>query len=228
MGKAIEQVALASGHEIVVRINSADDWENFGSLLSSVDVAIEFSSADVVVSNILRCFEANVPVVVGTTAWENQLESIRETCLRGNHSMFTASNFSIGVNIFNKINRNLAELMNTQLQYDTKITETHHVHKTDSPSGTAKLLANEILKQVDRKHGWVNQESANTGELGIISHRIDEVPGTHLVTWFSDEDEIEIKHTAKNRFGFAKGALMAACWLPGKTGFFGMDDLLIG
>ncbi len=228
MGKAIEQVALDSGHEVVVRFNSPDDWGNFGSLLSSADVAIEFSSPDVVVSNILRCFDANVPVVVGTTAWEDKLERIREACLRGNHSILVASNFSIGVNIFNKINRNLAALMNNQLQYDAKIAETHHVHKLDSPSGTARLLANDIIKYVDRKHHWINQESTNTEELGIISHRIDEIPGTHIVSWFSDEDEIEIKHSAKNRFGFAKGALMAACWLPGKQGFFGMDDMLIG
>ncbi len=228
MGKAIEQVALASGHKIVVRIDSENDWKNWGFLLNNADVAIEFSSPDTVVSNIINCFEANIPVVVGTTAWENSQKNVQETCIKGNHSLFVAANYSIGVNIFNKINQNLAALMNSQPQYDVKISETHHIHKLDAPSGTAKLLANEIIRQLARKEKWVKFLSSKKEELEIVSLRLDETPGTHCVTWFSDEDEIEIKHTAKNRLGFAKGALLAAGWLIGKKGYFGMDDMLFG
>jgi 4-hydroxy-tetrahydrodipicolinate reductase len=228
MGKAIETLALEAGHEVIVRIDSEEDWEKFGNTFSKADVAIEFSSPKVVIANIHKCFDANVPVVVGTTAWENELQNIRETCLSGNHTMFVAANYSIGVNIFNKISLHLANLMNGQSNYEVKLSETHHIHKADSPSGTAKVLANGIISQVNRKEKWVNHETSQSDEIGIISHRVDEVPGTHLVTWFSDEDEIEIKHTAKNRIGFAKGALLAAGFLIGKKGFFGMDDLLFG
>jgi 4-hydroxy-tetrahydrodipicolinate reductase len=118
--------------------------------------------------------------------------------------------------------------MNDQTNYEVKLSEIHHSQKADAPSGTAKVLANGIISQVDRKEKWVNQETSKSDEIGIISHRVVEVPGTHLVTWFSDEDDIEIKHTAKNRIGFAKGALLAAGFLIGKKGFFGMDDLLFG
>jgi 4-hydroxy-tetrahydrodipicolinate reductase len=228
MGKAIEKLAVEAGHEVIVRIDSEEDWEKCGNTFSKADVAIEFSSPKVVVANIRKCFDANIPVVVGTTAWENELQNIRETCLSGNHSMFVASNYSIGVNIFNKISLHLATLMNDQTNYEVKLSEIHHSQKADAPSGTAKVLANGIISQVDRKEKWVNQETSKSDEIGIISHRVDEVPGTHLVTWFSDEDDIEIKHTAKNRIGFAKGALLAAGFLIGKKGFFCMDDLLFG
>jgi len=228
MGKTIEKLAIEAGHEIIVKLDSEEDWDKSGSLLNKADVAVEFSSPQVVVANIYRCFEANVPVVVGTTAWENSLESIKENCLAENHAMFVAANFSIGVNIFSKINQQLAALMDSLTNYEVKLSETHHIHKLDSPSGTAKFLANGIITQVERKKNWVNREASDIEEIGIISHRIDEVPGTHVVSWFSDEDEIEIKHTAKNRDGLAKGALIAAGFLIGKKGFFGMDDLLFG
>jgi 4-hydroxy-tetrahydrodipicolinate reductase len=228
MGKAIERIALEAGHEVIVRIDSEDDWEKYENTFSKADVAIEFSSPKVVIANICKCFDANVPVVVGTTAWDNELQNIRETCISGNHSMFVAANYSIGVNIFNKISLHLANLMNGQSNYEVKLSETHHIQKADAPSGTAKVLANGIISLVNRKEKWVNQETLKSDEIGIISHRVDEVPGTHLVTWFSDEDEIEIKHTAKSRIGFAKGALLAAGFLIGKKGFFNMDDLLFG
>lgn len=226
MGKTIEKIALEAGHSITLIIDSEADWAKSGQLLGSCDVSIDFSTPDVVVSNIGRCFTAGIPVVVGTTAWESKQGTIRELCLKGNHTIFVASNFSIGVNIFNKINRNLATLMNDLPQYDCRIEETHHVHKIDAPSGTAKVLANDIIKEVGRKKIWMSGEPDKPEQLGIKSHRIGEVPGMHSVNWFSDEDEIEIIHRANNRFGFAKGALLAAAWLIGKKGFFGMSDML--
>jgi 4-hydroxy-tetrahydrodipicolinate reductase len=226
MGKAINEIALSSGHKVVVVIDSEKDWTEKHTQLSLADVAIEFSTPDAVVSNIQKCFEMNLPVVTGTTAWEDKQEMIIKKCVDEGRALFVASNFSLGVNLFFKLNHYFSKLMNGFAEYDVKMEEIHHIHKLDKPSGTAKTLAGDILQNLDRKVNWVNAKSNNGEELSIISHRTDNVPGTHSVIYTSNEDVIELRHTALNRKGFAKGAVHAATWLIGKKGYFGMQDLL--
>lgn len=226
MGKEIEKIALERGHEVSVRFDDPDDWAGKEELLSQADVAIEFSMPHSVVSNIFKCFDANVPVVVGTTGWFGQLEHVKEVCNKHNQSLFYASNFSIGVNIFCEVNKYLAQLMNEHEQYTVKLDETHHVNKVDAPSGTAIKLANDLIDKLDRKDVWTNEPDAKHYELEIESHRVENVPGTHEVSYESDIDRIELKHVAKSRVGFAKGAVLAAEWLVDKKGVFTMTDLL--
>lgn len=225
MGKEIESIALGKGHEIVLKINSANG--NFNpEELKVADVAIEFSRPDNVLPNIEKCFLANVPVVIGTTGWYEQLTAVREKCIAGKHTMLYASNFSVGVNIFFELNKRLAELMNPHWQYEASMEEIHHTQKLDSPSGTAITLAEGMLQHLDRKKSWVNHSTESTEELPIISKRIDNVPGTHIIRYSSPIDDIEISHTAHNRKGFAAGAVLAAEWLQGKTGVFTMKEVL--
>ena len=228
MGAEMERVIAKHNHEVFVIIDSTDDWEQKGELLQQADVAIDFSTPDAVVNNIYHCFHANVPVVVGTTGWYGTLENVKIDCLKLNQAMFVAPNFSIGVNLFFDLNRHLASLMSNWDEYEISIEETHHIHKQDAPSGTAILLANDIIKYIGRKEKWVNELSEKPGELGIKSIRIENEPGTHIIKYESDIDNITIIHNAKNRRGFAIGALMAAEWLPGRKGFFGINDLLSG
>lgn len=227
MGKAIESVINAMPeHEIMLRVD-ADNATTFTiDELKQADVAIEFSTPHTVVGNIYKCFEAGVPVVVGTTAWLDQLPEVKERCEKGGHTLFYASNFSIGVNIFFALNRHLAKIMNEQEQYDIELEEVHHLEKLDSPSGTALTLARGVLDEVDRKHEWVNQPAEGEEQLTIISKREQGVPGTHLVTYKSDVDTIQISHVAHSRQGFAKGAVTAAQWVIGRKGVFEMGDLL--
>lgn len=226
MGKEIEKIALERGHEIILKFNDPDDWVGKDDLLRQADVAIEFSMPHSVVSNIFKCFDANVPVVVGTTGWFGQLDHVKAVCHEHHRSLFYASNFSVGVNLFFEINRVLANLMNDHEEYEVKMEETHHEGKVDAPSGTAIKLANDIVDHIARKDIWVNHSTDKDYELEIVSHRIDQVPGTHVVSYDSDIDQIEIKHTAKSRVGFAKGAVIAAEWLVGKKGVFTMGDLI--
>ncbi len=226
MGKEIEKIALERGHEIIVTFNDPSDWVGKEDQLAQADVAIEFSMPHSVVSNIFKCFDANVPVVVGTTGWFGQLDHVKQVCGEHNRSIFYASNFSIGVNIFFEVNRVLAKLMNEHEEYKVTMEETHHTAKLDSPSGTALKLGNDIIDNLDRKDVWVNNNSDKDYELEIISHRVENVPGTHVVKYESDIDDIEITHTAKSRVGFAKGAVIAAEWLVGKKGVYTMSDLL--
>ena len=226
MGKEIEKIATDRKHEICLKIDTDEDWKNSGHLLKDADVAIEFSMPVCVLDNIKKCFEADVPVVVGTTGWHNQIESVKEECLKKNHSLMYGSNFSIGVNIFFEINRRLAKLMNEYADYKVSIEEIHHTTKLDAPSGTAISLANDIMKLLERKEKWVNTNSDKSKELEIISKRIENVPGTHIITYDSDVDTIEIKHTVKSRKGLAVGAVLAAEWLAGKKGFFEVRDFL--
>lgn len=226
MGKEIEKIALERGHEIIVTFNDPDDWAGKEEQLAQADVAIEFSIPHSVVSNIFRCFDANVPVVVGTTGWFEQLDHVKQVCGEHGRAIFYASNFSIGVNIFFEVNRVLAKLMNEHEDYKVTMEETHHTAKLDSPSGTAIKLANDVIDNLDRKDVWVNEKSAKDYELEVISHRVENVPGTHVVKYESDIDDIEITHTAKSRVGFAKGAVIAAEWLVGKKGVYTMSDLL--
>ena len=226
MGKEIEKIALQRGHEIVVKFNDPDDWVGKAKVLGSADVAIEFSMPNSVVSNIFKCFDANVPVVVGTTGWFGQLEHVKDVCREHNRAILYASNFSIGVNLFFELNRYFARLMNDHENYNVSIEETHHTSKLDSPSGTAIKLANDMISSLDRKDVWVNRETEKDYELQIISKREENFPGTHVVRYQSDIDNIELTHTAKSRVGFAKGAVLAAEWLANKKGIYTMTDLL--
>lgn len=226
MGKAIEEIALQKGHEVLYRIDvdSMDLLEK--DRLGQADAAIEFTTPDTAFDNIMKCFDANVPVVSGTTGWLSRLDTVRSRCLEEGHAFLYASNFSIGVNLFFEINKRLAALMDRQPQYEVSLEEIHHTQKKDAPSGTAITLAEDILQQVSRKKQWVNTLSTDPDKLGIVSRRIDPAPGTHVVRYTSEVDDIEIRHTAHSRKGFASGALTAAEWLVGKKGVFTMQDVL--
>jgi 4-hydroxy-tetrahydrodipicolinate reductase len=226
MGREIEQIAISRGHEIILKVNASNSLTLTSEELRKADVAIEFSTPSSVLSNINKCFENNIPIVVGTTGWNDKAEDIKKVCTEKKQAIFYASNFSIGVNIFFKVNEYLAKIMNQYPEYNVTMNEIHHVHKKDSPSGTALTLAWQIIKNVDRKTKWVEKEVANPEELEIISRREGEVPGTHVVKYHSEVDSIEISHIANNRQGFALGAVMAAEFLKGKKGVYGMDDLL--
>lgn len=226
MGAEMERVIEKHNHEIILIIDTEDDWVQKGHLLNQANVAIDFSTPDVAVKNIYHCFEANVPVIVGTTGWYEELEKVKSDCLKFNHAMLVAPNFSIGVNLFFELNKCLANLMSERDEFEISIEETHHIHKQDAPSGTAILLANDIIRNINRKEKWVKESSENPGELGIKSIRIANEPGQHIIKYESETDAITIIHNAKNRRGFALGALMAAEWIPGRTGFFEMKDLL--
>lgn len=226
MGKAIEAIATAKGHEIVHRIDLASTHLLEKAELSKADVAIEFTTPETAYGNIIKCFEANVPVVCGTTGWLEKLPEIKAQCLEKHQGFLYASNFSVGVNIFFEINKRLAELMASQPQYDIKMEEIHHTQKKDAPSGTAISLAEQILEKVSRKTGWVNEASSKAEALSILSRRIDPAPGTHSITYTSEIDDITITHTAHSREGFAAGAVIAAEWLDGKKGIFTMKDVL--
>lgn len=235
MGKSIEALAKKKGHEICLIVDEKNRDSVSIQELATGDVAIEFSQPGAAVDNILRCFDAGIPVVSGTTGWNERLEEVKDICRKNNHSFFYSSNFSIGVNVFFEVNKKLAELMNHLDQYDeVLIQESHHIHKLDSPSGTAITLAEQLISGIDRLKFWRNYKGDENiaggddadAELPIFSTREDEVPGTHIVKYFSDDDEIEIIHKAQNRQGFAMGAIRAAEWLSGKKGVFGMQDLL--
>lgn len=233
MGKAIHEIAkeknLNSGtnqFDIALIV----DIDNRNSItkeeLQTVDVAIEFTSPHTAVENIYWCFDADVPVVVGSTGWTEKLEEVKQYAINNNKSFLFAPNFSIGVNIFFEVNRYLAEIMNRHLEYDIFMEEIHHTEKKDAPSGTALHAALDILKRVERKSNWENQQSTEKSILPIISKREPDVPGTHLVTYESSIDKIELIHTAYNRKGFASGALAAAAWLKDKKGAYSMEDVL--
>ena len=226
MGKEIEKIALQRGHEIVLKFDTAEEWNAKKDQLNEIDVVIDFSTPDTVIENIKNSFLINKPIVVGTTGWNNKFEEIKQLCLNQNQTLFSSSNFSIGVNIFFEINKHLAELMNDHEEYDITIDEIHHTQKIDSPSGTAITLADQIIKNVKRKNLWVNENTEEDASIGINSQRIENEPGTHIIQYESEMDVIEIKHTAKNRRGFAIGAIIAAEWIIGKKGVFNMKNLL--
>jgi 4-hydroxy-tetrahydrodipicolinate reductase len=222
MGKAIEKIALERGHEIVGRINSKD-LSRIAS--SKADVAIEFSQPEAAFDNIKACLESNIPVACGTTGWLDRKNDVEQLAVQHTGTFFYASNYSVGVNIFFKLNQKLAAMMKAFDQYSVTIDETHHTEKKDAPSGTAITLADGII-QAGIKRGWVNKHSENKVDLTINSFRINEVPGTHIVKYTSVIDDLEIRHIAHSREGFARGAVMVAEWLPGKKGILGMDDFL--
>jgi 4-hydroxy-tetrahydrodipicolinate reductase len=235
MGKAVEKIALAKGHEIVYKVTMENAFDFMPISLQNVDVAIDFSMPSVAADNILKCFEARVPIVVGTTGWYDQFTHIKDKCLSEGQSMVYSTNFSIGVNIFYKLNKILAKIMATYDDYDVMIEEVHHTEKKDHPSGTALSLANQILQENERKKEWKGRllyndnmpaQSVKDHELLIESKRISEVTGDHTVKYESMIDEIEITHKAKSRYGFAKGAVLAAEWIQGKKGLYSMEDIL--
>ena len=231
MGKTLEKVALLRGHQVVLKID-VDNRADFDRL-AEADVAIEFTRPESAVQNLEKCIAAGVPVVCGTTGWLSVFERISALCNDKNSAFFYASNYSIGVNIFFEINRQLAKMMNDYPMYDVSMEEIHHTQKLDAPSGTAITLAQGILQNIARKTNWVtNTEGAASttpvgeSDISILAKRIDPAPGTHVVQYNSPIDSIEITHTAHSREGFATGAVVAAEWLVGKKGVFSMRDLL--
>lgn len=226
MGKEIEKIAVERGHQIILVIDNESDWQKQKSLLSSADVAIEFSTPESTMQNIFHSFDVNVPVVVGTTGWMEQLDHVKQVCEKNGQTLFYASNFSMGVNIFFEINKKLASMMSRQSGYNVSMEEVHHTEKLDSPSGTAIKLAEVIMDKYPAKKAWENNATDKADVLGIVSKRIDKVPGTHTVKWTSEIDDIELTHTAHNRKGFALGAIMAAEWVNDKRGVFTMHDML--
>lgn len=233
MGRAIEQLALTRGHQIAGRIN-IDNQADLDALADTdVDVVIEFSTPESAPANIRHCLERGWPVVCGTTGWLRERNTIEQLCRDKQGAFFYASNYSIGVNLFFRLNKTLARLMQPYPSYEVSMTEIHHTEKKDAPSGTAITLAEGILDQLPRKNRWTSQEPGSTNSdekptdaIDIESLREGTVPGTHTVRYDSAVDQIEITHTAHSRDGFALGALTAAEWLIGRHGVFGMDDLL--
>ena len=226
MGKAIEEIAIKNGHEIVLKISAQNINEFTIANLQLADVAIEFTNPMSAVNNLKTCFDAGIPVVCGSTGWMERWNDLIKYCKDKNGVFLYASNFSIGVNIFFEINRQLAILMSKRSEYNVSVEEIHHTQKKDAPSGTAITIAEGILQGLINKNKWVSGTSNNPSELSITSTRIDPAPGTHIVTYDSPNDSIEIKHTAHNRIGFANGAVLAVEFLYGKEGIFSMGDLL--
>ena len=229
MGHLIEEVAKKRGFDISCIID-VNDTEKFASEeFKESDVAIQFSVPSAAVDGILACFAAKVPVVVGTTGWTDSLPELKEMCEKGSGTMLYASNFSIGMNIFMAINRYVTSIMNSFESYDPSLLEIHHVHKLDHPSGTAITLANQLTTLSSRIKKWVEKElgqKPDKGFLPVYHLREGEVPGIHTMTWESDCDSIVLTHDAKNRLGFARGAVSAAQWLANKKGFFSIGDFL--
>ncbi|MCU0395936.1 MAG: 4-hydroxy-tetrahydrodipicolinate reductase [Chitinophagaceae bacterium] len=226
MGKTIEQIAISRGHKISLIVDKDNLHDLTPENLKHTDVAIEFTNPESAVANLTRCFEAGVPVVCGTTGWLHDKPHVEKVCAELGGGFIYASNFSLGVNIFFEINKLLARLIGNHPQYEVSITEVHHTAKLDAPSGTAITLAQQVLAEVPNKSRWVNQHSNNPEDLVIHSLRIDPAPGTHTVTYSSEVDDIEIKHTAHNRSGFALGAVLAAEFLAGKKGMYTMREVL--
>ena len=224
MGKAIEAIAIERGHEISARFTSKNTNID-AALKESSDVAIEFTSPSAAFSNLSACAAHGIPVVTGTTGWFDQLNAIEDLVDEHKGSLLYASNFSIGMNLFMAANRYLAERMNLQSDYSAHIHEIHHVHKLDAPSGTAITLAEELVGKVDRYTQW-STEHKSDDSLPVSDERIGEVPGTHTITWENEIDKLSFTHEAKNRKGFALGAVLAAEWLVGKQGVFTMRDML--
>ena len=226
MGKAIEEIALQRGHEIVLKIDVENAADFTAANLQKADVAIEFTGPHSAFNNVMKCLEYRVPLVCGSTGWLDKLDEVKAFCKQQNGCFLYASNFSVGVNIFFEINKRLAELMKPHADYNISMEEIHHTQKKDAPSGTAVTLAEQVLATIDRKNKWVNNETNDPQELSVISKRIDPAPGTHTVSYHSAIDTIEIVHTAHNRTGFATGAVLAAEFVKGKKGIFSMKEVL--
>lgn len=230
MGRMVEKIALERGNQIscIIDIDNIEAFES--KAFQGSDVAIEFTTPGTAVENILRSFAAGVPVVSGTTGWYDTLPELKKLCEEGKGTLIASSNFSIGVNIFRVINRKLAKIMENFPQYEPTMTEVHHIHKLDHPSGTAIMLGEEIISSNGRVNSWAEPEEGKEPGLGvlpILHERRGEVPGIHSIRWESPVDYIEITHSAKSREGFALGAVMAAEWLAGKEGYHTLDEMLV-
>jgi 4-hydroxy-tetrahydrodipicolinate reductase len=226
MGKEIEKIAFERGHStpLIFDVNNLDDLtaEN----LKKCDVVIEFTTPESAVRNYLMCFKAGVPVVSGTTGWLHQRDFVHDKCKEADGTFFYASNFSVGVNLFFELNRKLADIMSGHSGYKLSLKEVHHTQKLDAPSGTAITLAEDLIRLIPEKKGWRNDLNASPEEIGILSERIENVPGIHTINWESDEDTIQISHFAKSRKGFALGAVLAAEYCRDHKGILSMKDLL--
>jgi 4-hydroxy-tetrahydrodipicolinate reductase len=228
MGKIIGEIAESRGHSLVAKIN-IDNRSELDTLdPTSIDVAIEFSQPEAAVENISWAMDRGIPVVSGTTGWLSRKIEVEKLTKEKNGAFFYASNYSIGVNIFFKVNEFLAKLMNETSGYKASLEEIHHTEKKDAPSGTAITLAEGIIRNIDNLSGWVLDEQSNENEqlLPIVAKRIDPAPGTHIIRYSSEIDQIEISHTAHSRQGFALGAVLVAEWIQGRKGVLSMDDFL--
>ena len=225
MGKEIEAIALQRHHTIVLKVDETNSASITKTDLQQADVAIEFSTPHTVISNIKKCLDAQLPIVIGTTGWYDLFKDIENECQQKNGTILHSTNFSLGVNIFMKVNSYLAELMNKYTNYDVSMEEIHHIHKLDKPSGTAITLANQVLEKIERKKNW-SITNTDFQTLFIKDIREGEVPGTHIIKYTSAIDDIEIMHKAHNRQGFALGAVIAAEYIYNKKGIFTMNDLM--
>lgn len=226
MGREIEKIAQERGHVIVGKITSKNHTTLTDYTKENTDVAIEFSTPEIGFSNITTLLKNNIPTVSGTTGWLDRWEDVSAITNKTNGAFFYASNFSVGVNIFFKVNEYLASIMKKFGEYDVKMTEIHHIHKLDAPSGTAITLAEDIMKHDTKKTSWALDESEKSSDLVITAVRENEVPGTHIIDYFSSIDSLEIKHEAHNRKGFALGAVLAAEFTAQNKGMLGMNDML--
>ncbi|MEO6849937.1 MAG: 4-hydroxy-tetrahydrodipicolinate reductase [Mucilaginibacter sp.] len=235
MGKIIEKIATDRKHTIVLKIDYDNQHDLTADNIRKADVVIDFTTPGSVLSNIQHCFEANVPLVVGTTGWYEHLKAVKQQCVDSGNTLLYGSNFSVGVNIFFHVNRVLAKVMNNYPYYYVQVEEIHHTQKLDSPSGTAITIAEGIIENSDTKKDWVNvlaagdnetaEDNIKNDQLLIESFRMENVPGTHTVIYDSEVDTIEFKHTAHNRNGFAFGAVLAAEWVHDKKGFFSVEEM---
>ena len=226
MGHEVERLALAKGHEVVVTIDNEQEWDERLEQLETADVAIEFSQPDQAFANISRCFDLHLPIVVGTTAWYDRLDEVKDRCIKEHQSLFYAPNFSIGMNMVFRINKQLAQFAE-KYGYAMSLAETHHIHKLDKPSGTAAKLANDIIAESSRYQCWSINEPYPADTLPIEVTREGEVFGIHSVTARSSADRITLTHEAFSREGLAQGALAAAQFLIGKHGIFTMENLFL-
>ena len=226
MGREIETILRERGHEVALIIDMDNAAELDAAHLQGIDVALEFTTPATAYRNIRTCIECGTPVVSGTTGWTDRLPELQALCRERGGALFYASNYCLGVNLMFRLNRRLARMMERFDAYDVRIEEIHHTQKKDAPSGTAITLAEGIISEIGRKTGWVNEPSDDLSQIVVTSLREGAVPGTHTVTYESDDARIELKHTIKNRRTLALGAVVAAEFLCGKKGVYTMDDLL--
>jgi len=226
MGKVIERIALSRGHQIIGKIDLDNRHELSDFSRQNVDAVIEFSAPEAAYENLKWSMSKSLPTVCGTTGWLQHRPEIESLCQAHKAAFFYASNYSIGVNLFFRLNKQLAKLIAPYQQYQVNTTEIHHIHKLDAPSGTAITLAEGLIEALPNKNSWVNQGEITENQIPIVSLRQGEVPGTHIIRYDSDVDTIEIQHIAHSREGFALGAVIAAEWLQNREGVFGMDDMI--
>ncbi len=227
MGKEIEKILLQNQHTVPAIIDNEEEWKKQYQQFCQCDVAIEFSTPQSVIQNLQHCFDANVPVVCGTTGWNNETDRIVDYCQKNEKSLVYGSNFCIGANLFFKINEMVAKMMNHQSEYDVMVEETHHVTKKDAPSGTAITTANLIINQLDRKTNWKLDDDSDSETVNILAHRLGNETGTHVVRYSSENDCIEITHKIYQRSALASGAVKAALWLIRHKGIHQFKDIFM-